>query len=212
MLYVALGLGALCFGAAAYSYYTGKAIKTSPDGFEPFFFYLLAGGAVAVAVAFWFAAGADAAMRVGASGIALEKGGVRRIPWYNLDKIRWDASAEAIDVSGKDEDDAACSFQLRARTHAPGIAWVLREASERTPKQLDVPQDLHAQFPDPERDPGTQLKEPLQIVGRRCAESKRVIAFEPDARVCPACERVYHKAHVPTQCACGTSLENLKAS
>jgi hypothetical protein len=28
--------------------------------------------------------------------------------------------------------------------------------------------------------------------------------------VCPRCDRVYHKAHVPEACACGASLEDLR--
>jgi hypothetical protein len=212
-LYVALGVGAICFGAAAYTYYTGKAMKPPPgEGYEPLFFWLLAGGAIASAVAMWFAAGSDPATRVGASGIALEKGGIRRVPWYNLERVRWDESAEAIQVTGKDEDDGPYEFSLRAKTHAPAIAWVLREGAERTPSLIDVPEDVRKRFPDPEQNPGTQIKEPLQIVGRRCAVSKRVIAFEPDARVCPACERVYHKTHVPESCTCGADLEKLRAS
>jgi hypothetical protein len=49
------------------------------------------------------------------------------------------------------------------------------------------------------------------VVGKHCADSGTVIAYEPDARVCPRCERVYHKAHVPETCACGGSLEGLRA-
>ena len=54
--------------------------------------------------------------------------------------------------------------------------------------------------------------DPIQVVGKHCAASGKVIAYEPDARVCSRCERVYHKAHVPETCACGQSLENLRPS
>jgi hypothetical protein len=36
-----------------------------------------------------------------------------------------------------------------------------------------------------------------------------MIAYEPDARVCPACERVFHKDKVPRKCLCGTDLSKL---
>jgi hypothetical protein len=48
-------------------------------------------------------------------------------------------------------------------------------------------------------------------VGKRCAESDVIISYEPDARVCPRCERVYHKDHVPKSCVCGASLAEVKA-
>ncbi len=53
--------------------------------------------------------------------------------------------------------------------------------------------------------------DPIQVVGKRCAESDKMIAYEPDARVCPRCERIYHKAHVPEECACGENLTALRA-
>jgi hypothetical protein len=35
-----------------------------------------------------------------------------------------------------------------------------------------------------------------------------IIAFEPDARVCPRCERIYHRDHVPDTCACGGAMSS----
>jgi hypothetical protein len=52
--------------------------------------------------------------------------------------------------------------------------------------------------------------EPPQVVGRHCAESGKVIAYEPDARVCVRCERVFHRTSMPDVCACGASLEHLR--
>jgi len=54
--------------------------------------------------------------------------------------------------------------------------------------------------------------EPPQVVGKHCAASGKVISYEPDARVCPRCERVYHRASVPASCECGASLTELQAS
>jgi hypothetical protein len=51
---------------------------------------------------------------------------------------------------------------------------------------------------------------PLQLVGKRCAESDKIIAYEPDARVCTRCERVYHKTKVPKTCECGADIGHLR--
>jgi len=50
----------------------------------------------------------------------------------------------------------------------------------------------------------------VQVVGSHCAASGRVIAYEPDARVCPKCELVYHKSTVPEECRCGASLAGMR--
>ena len=52
--------------------------------------------------------------------------------------------------------------------------------------------------------------DPIQVVGQHCAATGKAIAWEPDARICPRCERIYHKDHVPETCECGGSLEALR--
>ena len=52
----------------------------------------------------------------------------------------------------------------------------------------------------------------VQVVGKRCSESDKVIAYEPDARVCPKCERIYQKFYVPDECPCGASLQGMRVS
>ena len=49
-----------------------------------------------------------------------------------------------------------------------------------------------------------------QFLTKRCSRTDKVIAYEPDARVCGQCERVYHKLGVPKACACGASLAALR--
>ena len=75
---------------------------------------------------------------------------------------------------------------------------------------VDVPDD--ATLPEVRASAGESLPlEPPQVVGKHCASSGKVIAYEPDARVCPRCERVYHKVSVPDACECGASLKELQA-
>jgi hypothetical protein len=87
----------------------------------------------------------------------------------------------------------------------------VKEARARVPATVDVPEDVA--LPEARQAAGETLTlEPPQVVGKHCVASGKVIAYEPDARVCSRCERVYHKAHVPAQCECGASLESLQAA
>jgi hypothetical protein len=95
------------------------------------------------------------------------------------------------------------------KSHPQAAAWIVKEARQRLPSIVDVPDD--ATLPQPLASGGEQLPlEPPQVVGKHCAASGKVIAYEPDARVCPRCERVYHKSHVPEACDCGASLADLR--
>jgi hypothetical protein len=199
VLYALLVAGALLLGAGVW----GQFGLTKP--FEHAFWLLLA-GCVLLAISLWFSTSGDAAVRVGASGIALERGGLRRIPWYGLRQISWDESAEALVVAGADEQGLEFSFNVRARTHAAACAHMLAEAAERMPTKLDVPEAVRERCGAPNEFAGTKLMEPLQIVGRHCAKTGKVLTYEPDARNCSRCERVYHKRSTPRTCACGHDL------
>jgi hypothetical protein len=234
MLYAGIGLGALALGAGMYAYFlreprglsdaviaagfaNGDAYKTAIDNAQSAAnaqaFWMMSAGAIVLAIALWFTSSGEAALRVGAPGIALERGGIRRIPWYTLKAITWLTGEEAFEVSGQDEEDKPLSFKIKARAHARGIAWLIKEAQDRMPSLLeDVPSDVRARFPEANPNDGTVIIQPVQVVGKRCAISKRVIAYEPDARVCPNCECVYHMTHVPAVCACGNDLEHLQVS
>ena len=47
-------------------------------------------------------------------------------------------------------------------------------------------------------------------MGKKCAATGKTISYEPDARVCPRCERVYMRRSVPKKCKCGNSLVHLR--
>jgi hypothetical protein len=86
---------------------------------------------------------------------------------------------------------------------------MVKEARQRIPAVVDVPEDVA--LPEVRASVGeSRVLEPAQVVGKHCAASGKVIAYEPDARVCPRCERVYHRAHVPAACECGASLAALQ--
>jgi hypothetical protein len=195
-------LGTFALGAGAWELFGGTLFDT---GIEPAAYGqpVLVAGALMVALAAWLGTSGEPALRVGAAGLAVEKRGLRRIPWYAITQVTW--RQEAVRVSGKDEagNDVAIVARLSAQPQA--AAWIAKEARERIPAIVDIPSD--ATLPDAAPNAGKRLDlEPPQAVGKHCAASGRVISFEPDARICPRCERVYHKTSVPEECACGAKL------
>jgi len=43
-----------------------------------------------------------------------------------------------------------------------------------------------------------------------CAESGDIIAYEPDAVVCPSVSSSSHKSSTPDECPCGADLASLR--
>jgi hypothetical protein len=166
--------------------------------------YILAAGAVLVAIAVWIGTSGEASLRVGDAGGAVERAGVRRMPWYAVERVTW--QDQAVRVTGKDESGAETTIVASLRHQPQAASWIVKEARERIAAAVDVPED--APLPSPRAGQALAL-EPPQLVGRHCAASGKVISYEPDGRLCPRCERVYHKAHVPETCACGASLGEL---
>jgi hypothetical protein len=134
---------------------------------------------------------------------------VRRIPWHSVERVEW--RNENVRVTGKGESGAPTVIVAKLASQPQAAAWIVREARERVPGVVDVPAD--ATLPEASDHAGSVVAlEAPQVVGRHCTASGQVISFEPDARLCPRCERVYHKAHVPDACACGASLADLRAA
>lgn len=199
-------VGALALGAGTYAQFGRDGASVFHD--KAFWFF--AGGAMSVALALWFSSSGEAALRVGAPGIAFERGGVRRIPWFNLESLVWADGPEALSVTGKDEEGKSFTFQVRAKAHPQAAAWILKEASERVPDRVEVPEGIKERLPEADEYAGQKILEPLQLVGKKCAVSGKGISYEHDARVCPKCERIYHKHRVPKACACGADLTALR--
>jgi hypothetical protein len=205
----ALGaVGAVAMGAGTWGQF-GAAVgggTVEPLSASP---YLLAVGALVVGAAIWLGTSGEPALRVGDAGVGVERGTVRRLPWYAIERVEW--RNEAVRVTGKDETGASVTLVAKLATQPQAGAWIVKEARERVPAVVDVPAD--ATLPQPSAQGAAVLPlEPPQVVGRHCAASDQVISFEPDARICPRCERVYHKAHVPETCACGGSLADLRSA
>jgi len=112
-------------------------------------------------------------------------------------------------VQGREEGEAELTIRTRLKSQPQAAAWIVKEARERVPDVVNVPED--AALPEAIDDASDVVPmDALQVVGRRCAESNKAIAYEPDARICTRCERVYHKDFLPKTCECGASLSQLR--
>ena len=207
IVYLVGAIGAIAMGAGAWGQFGALVHEGGPEPLK-FAPYILAVGALLVGAAIWIGTSGEATLRVGDAGLAIEKGGLRRMPWYAIERIEW--REEAVRVTGKDDMGLAMSLVAKLKSHPQAAAWIVKEARERVPTVVDVPED--ATLPDPRASAGeTMALEPPQVVGKHCSASGKVIAFEPDGRLCPKCERVFYKASVPAECDCGASLVELQA-
>jgi hypothetical protein len=208
VVYVIAGVGGLVTGAGVWAQWGRVAllgVSQSAD-YAP---WLLAASAVILGVAIWFGTSGDPALRVGDGGVAVEKNGLRRIPWHQADHVTYDGARAAIVVKGRDEAGSELSIAAPLGSQPQAAAWIVREARERVPGVVEVDESLTLAQPVEDEAAIVRL-DPVQVVGKRCAASGTILAFEPDARVCPRCERVYHRVSVPETCACGASLEALR--
>jgi hypothetical protein len=207
VVYAVGAVGAVAMGAGTWGHFGPLLREGGPESFA-YAPYVLAAGALLVGIAIWVGTTSDPTLRVGDGGIAVERGGVRRMPWYAIERITW--RDEAIRATGKDEAGENMTVVASNAKQPQAAAWILKEARARVPAIVDVPDG--ATIPEVQTDAGETLPlEPAQVVGKRCAASDKIIAYEPDARVCPRCERVYHREHVPDECECGASLAELRS-
>jgi len=199
-------LGALAMGAGAWGQFGSLVTDAGPEPLKGAA-YILFGGSLAVAGAIWLGTSGEPVLRVGDGGIGIEKGQIRRIPWHGVERIEW--RGEAVRVTGKDQSGVAVTLVVPVAKHPQAAAWIVKEARERVPSVVDVPEGT---VPAAVASVGQAISlDPVQVVGMRCAASDQIISYEPDARVCRRCERVYIKTQVPDTCACGASLADLKA-
>jgi hypothetical protein len=202
LVYALGALGALAMGAGTWET-LGPLL--SDDGPQPLKAgrYVLAAGALVSSVAVWIGSSGEPVLRVGDGGVATERGGLRRLPWYAIERV--ELTDGAVLATGTDDAGTKVTISASLAAQAQAAAWIVREARDRVPSVVQVPDD--APLPAPSAIAGQSLPlDPPQVVGKHCAASGKVIAYEPDARVCPRCERVYHKASVPAACECGGAL------
>lgn len=205
-------IGASALGAGAWGYTYGHTFEAD-EKLRQVPAYLVAGGAVLLGIAIWLGTSSDPAIRVGAPGIGMDKGDVRRMPWWGVGQITWESGTEALAIVGEDESGTSWAFKVALRSNPEAVAWIVKEAQERIPKKIKLAGEALEKIPAASPHAGTKVDlEPLQVVGRKCASSGQTISYEPDARVCTRCERVYFKRSVPKKCKCGASLEHLRTA
>ena len=206
-VYILGGLGAVAMGAGAWGEFGSMVRQGGPEPFK-YAPYILAVGAVLVGIAIWIGTSGEPPLRVGDGGVAIERAGVRRMPWYAVERVIF--SEAAVRVTGKDEAGASMTVVATLVSHPQAAAWIVKEARDRVPKAVDLPPDVT--LPEVRASAGETLAlDPPQVVGKHCAASGKVIAYEPDARLCPRCERCFDKAHVPESCECGASLGEFRS-
>lgn len=202
------GLGAVLLGAGAFGQFLSSA--PVPSKGSP---WMLAAGAALFGLSIWFGTSGDPVIRVGDGGVGIDKGQTRRVPWHAVKSVAYEADKNAVVVTGNDESDVELTVVARVKSQPQAAAWILKEADDRLGEAegiVDVSENARDEIPSPVDDKTDVVKmDPLQVVGKRCAASGKTIAYEPDARVCTRCERVYHKSSVPKKCACGASLAHL---
>ncbi|MBX3219737.1 MAG: hypothetical protein KF795_04405 [Labilithrix sp.] len=203
-------LSALLLGAGLWAYFYAKSF-TDDDALKAVPSYLIAAGAVFMGVTIWIGTSSESPVRVGAPGISVEKGELRRMPWWSVDKITFESGALALVVTGKDETGSDWTFKVPVKAHPEASAWIVKEALDRVPRRVDIDDDLLAKLPEAYEHAGQRVDlEALQVVGKKCAVTGTTVSYEPDARVCSRCERVYLKKSVPKKCKCGDSLAHLR--
>lgn len=203
-------LSALLLGAGLWAYFYAKSFAEDAQ-LRALPSYLIAAGAVVMGITMWIGTSSEPPIRVGAPGIAVEKGELRRMPWWAVETILFEAGALALVITGKDEAGADWTFKVPIAAHPEAIAWIVKEAQERVPRHVDIDGSLLEKLPAAHEHAGQRVDlEPLQVVGKRCAVTGKAISYEPDARVCPQCERIYFKRSVPKKCRCGGSLAHLR--
>lgn len=188
-------VGSLVLGAGVY----GLWVRESPLDYAS---YLVASGAIALAVSLWVGETSTGPFRVGDVGVAREKGSdLVRTLWCDVERIHVDKGQ--LVVQGKET-----TIKLPLAGQRVAAAWVLKEAARRVPDALDVKRSLVDELPEPKDSDGESLViGAFQVAGRHCAATDKPIAFERDARLCPNCAETYLKDHVPKRCStCGATL------
>lgn len=185
---VAMLVGGLLLGAGLYAQW----IRETPLPYAP---YLLGVGALLLAAGLWFSDAGSVPVRVGDAGVALERAAeLVRLPWCDMKRV--ELEKRTLVLTGE-----AQSLKIPVVGHSKAVASILSEGVRRVPDVMKAKRSDLSDLPEPDPNDGVLVPlEGLQIAGRACAASKKSIAFERDARLCPTCAQVYHKDHIPKTC------------
>jgi hypothetical protein len=181
-------VGALALGLGVY----GRFISEPAHDWA---FLPLVGGAGLAAGALFFG---DRALpvRVGDAGVAVERGSdVSRVPWCAMKAVEFEGTELVIRGT-----EAELRFSRAA--HPLAVAWIIAEGTRRLPKLMNLKPSAVDGLPKPsEGDAPLTRVEDVQVAGRACANTGRVVSYEGDARLCKNCGALYHRESVPKTCS-----------
>jgi len=188
--------GAIVLGAGVYA----RFIKTPMPSYAT---YLVAGGALLVAIYILLVPDDAPPLLVGDGGVGEEHGeGVKRIPWCDVNQITREGSALVLST------EASGQLRIAVDQHGPAAARIVAELERRLGEVLDIGDDVKAGLPTlSDADGEIRKVTTVQSAGRTCAASGRVLSFEADVRTCGVCGQVFHAEELPETCVtCGGPL------
>jgi hypothetical protein len=186
---VATILGGIGLGAGIYSQW----LSATPLQQAP---WMVGASAVVLAATILWGDFGGNAVRVGDAGIAIER------PGQALQRLNWSV-IRTIAIQGGDLriEGEEREIKLSVATWPAAVAWVVKEASRRIPKKINIGKEQRSALGEAKEADGTRIPlEKLQVAGQRCRASGKVITFERDARTCPMCGEVYHQESAPEAC------------
>jgi hypothetical protein len=183
------GLGAALLGAGVYAQF----LRSTP---YPHGAYVLGGGALVLAAVVLLVPDAAKPILVGDAGVATEEGGdaPRRILWCDVTRVALEKNV--LVVSGGEVE-----IKVPVQGNGQAVAWIVKEALDRIPSRVVIDTERQNELPEARGDAGEVRKvEGLQVTGRKCKVTGKVITYEPDARLCPRCGEAYLAEAAPETC------------
>ena len=191
-----LFVGAVVLGAGVYARFVSERMPSYAT-------YLVAGGAILIAIYILIVPEDAYPLLVGDAGVGEEHGeGAKRIPWCDVTAITRDGGTLVLST------ESSGQVRVSLDQHLPAAGRILAEMDERLADHLSIDQAVRQGVPPPDDKDGEVRKvSGVQVAGRRCKASGKVLSFEDDARGCPRCGEVYHHSAVPELClTCGGGI------
>lgn len=188
--------GAIVLGAGVYARFVSEKMPSYAT-------YLVAGGALLVAIYILLVPDDAAPLLVGDGGVGEEQGeGVKRLPWCDITGVTREGQVLVLSTEN------AGQLRVAVDQHGPAAARIVAELEKRMGEALEIADAVKIGLPAVDEAAGEIRKvTTVQSAGRRCAASGRVLSFEADVRSCGVCGQVYHAEEVPVVCVtCGAEM------
>lgn len=190
--------GAIVLGAGVYERFFSDKVPT-----PSWATYLVAGGALLVAIYILLVPDDAPPLLVGDAGVGEEHGeGVKRIPWCDVVSVSKEGNTLILGTEERGD------LRIAIDQHQAAAARVLRELEDRLGENITILEEITQAVGPVSPEEGEARKVgAVQVAGRKCAASGRVLSFEADVRTCARCGQVYHTEEVPLECVtCGAEM------